>query len=312
MALIKKAAELEINSAIKMMIYGQAGMGKTTLALSAPAPLLIDFDGGVKRVNMNHLQGVDIVQVNTWAEVNQLFGEDLSPYQTIVIDTIGKMMDFIISYKCGSKQPSIRDWGGINQEFQSFTRNLSNLGKNIIFVAHRDSRKSGDDTVFIPALREKNYNSIVTELDLLGYLEMRSEQGVQRRTITFDPTSLNDGKNTCGLPSMMVIPTLFDRQGNMTQPNNYVTEQIIKPYNAMLRTKQDEIARYTNTVSEIREAVELITDARSANEFAARIKEFDHIGSSLQMARSLFSDKVKSLGLEYDKETKQYKDPQAA
>lgn len=312
MALIKKAAELEINSAIKMMIYGQAGMGKTTLALSAPAPLLIDFDGGVKRVNMNHLQGVDIVQVNTWAEVNQLFGEDLSPYQTIVIDTIGKMMDFIISYKCGSKQPSIRDWGGINQEFQSFTRNLSNLGKNIIFVAHRDSRKSGDDTVFIPALREKNYNSIVTELDLLGYLEMRSEQGVQRRTITFDPTSLNDGKNTCGLPSMMVIPTLFDRQGNMTQPNNYVTEQIIKPYNAMLRTKQDEIARYTNTVSEIREAVELITDARSANEFAARIKEFDHIGSSLQMARSLFSDKVKSLGLEYDKEAKQYKDPQAA
>ena len=312
MALIKKAAELEINSAIKMMIYGQAGMGKTTLALSAPAPLLIDFDGGVKRVNMNHLQGVDIVQVNTWAEVNQLFGEDLSPYQTIVIDTIGKMMDFIISYKCGSKQPSIRDWGGINQEFQSFTRNLSNLGKNIIFVAHRDSRKSGDDTVFIPALREKNYNSIVTELDLLGYLEMRSEQGVQRRTITFDPTSLNDGKNTCGLPSMMVIPTIIDRQGNMTQPNNYVTEQIIKPYNAMLRTKQDEIARYTNTVSEIREAVELITDARSANDFAARIKEFDHIGSSLQMARSLFSDKVKSLGLEYDKEAKQYKDPQAA
>lgn len=312
MALIKKAAELEINSAIKMMIYGQAGMGKTTLALSAPSPLLIDFDGGVKRVNMNHLQGVDIVQVNTWAEVNQLFSEDLSAYQTIVIDTIGKMMDFIIAYKCGSKQPSLRDWGGINQEFQSFSRNLSNLGKHIIFVAHRDSRKNGDDTVFIPALREKNYNSIVTELDLLGYLEMRSEQGVQRRTITFDPTSLNDGKNTCGLPSMMVIPTIIDKQGNMTQPNNYVTEQIIKPYNTMLRTKQDEIARYANTLSEIREAVEFITDARSANEFAARIKEFDHIGSSLQMARSLFSDKVKSLGLEYDKETKQYKDPQAA
>ena len=159
MALIKKASELDINSTIKMMIYGQAGMGKTTLALSSPSPLLSDFDGGVKRVNMNHLQGVDIVQVGSWAEVQQLFQEDLSAYRTIVIDTIGKMMDFIISYKCGSKQPSIRDWGGINQEFQSFTRNLSNLGKHIIFVAHRDTRKNGDDTVFIPSLREKNYNS---------------------------------------------------------------------------------------------------------------------------------------------------------
>lgn len=312
MALIKKASELDINSTIKMMIYGQAGMGKTTLALSSPSPLLIDFDGGVKRVNMNHLQGVDIVQVSSWAEVQQLFQEDLSAYRTIVIDTIGKMMDFIISYKCGSKQPSIRDWGGINQEFQSFTRNLSNLGKHIIFVAHRDTRKNGDDTVFIPSLREKNYNSIVTELDLLGYLEMRSEQGVQRRTITFDPTSVNDGKNTCGLPSIMNIPTIIDRHGNMTQPNNYITEQVINPYNAMLRTKQEAIQRYTRTVEEIREAVELITDALSANNFAAQIKDFDHVGSSLQLARTLFSDKVKALGLEYDKESKQYKDPEKA
>ncbi len=74
------------------------------------------------------------------------------------------------------------------------TRTLSGLNKHIIFVAHRDTRKEGDDTVFIPALREKSYNSIVTELDLLGYLEMKSERGVQRRTITFDPTSRNDGK----------------------------------------------------------------------------------------------------------------------
>ena len=284
----------------------------TTVALSSPSPLLIDFDGGVKRVNMNHLQGVDIVQVSSWAEVQQLFQEDLSAYRTIVIDTIGKMMDFIISYKCGSKQPSIRDWGGINQEFQSFTRNLSNLGKHIIFVAHRDTRKNGDDTVFIPSLREKNYNSIVTELDLLGYLEMRSDQGVQRRTITFDPTSVNDGKNTCGLPSIMNIPTIIDRQGNVTQPNNYITEQVIKPYNDMLHTKQEAIQRYTRTVEEIRDAVELITDALSANSFAAQIKDFDHVGSSLQLARTLFAEKVKALGLEYDKESKQYKDPQAA
>ena len=97
MSLIKKSSELIIPETIKMMIYGQAGMGKTTLALSAPAPLLIDFDGGVKRVNLSHLDGVDIVQVTNWQEVNQLFNEDLTAYQSVVVDTIGKMMDFIIS-----------------------------------------------------------------------------------------------------------------------------------------------------------------------------------------------------------------------
>lgn len=50
MSLIKKANELVIPTTIKMMLYGQAGMGKTTVALSAPKPLLLDFDNGVKRV----------------------------------------------------------------------------------------------------------------------------------------------------------------------------------------------------------------------------------------------------------------------
>ena len=178
MSLIRKSTELTIPSTVKMMIYGQAGMGKSTLALSAPAPLLLDFDNGVKRINISHLDGIDTVQVSSWQDVQQVLQEDLSAYKTIVVDTIGKMMDFIITYKCGSRQPSIKDWNGINAEFTWLTRSLSQLNKNVVFVAHRDTRKEGDDNVFIPSLREKNYNSIVTELDLLGYLEMKSDRAL--------------------------------------------------------------------------------------------------------------------------------------
>ena len=308
MSLIKKSNELVIPSTVKMMIYGQAGMGKTTVALSAPKPLLLDFDNGVKRVNMAHLDGVDIVQVGSWQDVQQVLQENLSGYQTIVVDTIGKMMDFIISYKCGTRQPQIRDWGGINAEFAWMTRTLSALNKNVVFVAHRDTRKEGDDTVFIPALREKSYNSIVTELDLLGYLEMRNENGVQRRTITFDPTSRNDGKNTCNLPGIMFVPNILDKNGNPTAKNDFITTQVISPYLGMLQVKKEEAAKYDKVIAEIKENIELITDARSANDFALRINEFEHIGSSLAKARDLFGKKVKELGLVYDKESKTYAD----
>lgn len=168
MSLIKKSNELVIPSTVKMMIYGQAGMGKTTVALSAPKPLLLDFDNGVKRVNMAHLDGIDIVQVSSWQDVQQVLQEDLSAYQTIVVDTIGKMMDFIISYKCGTRQPQIKDWGGINAEFSWMTRTLSSLNKNVVFVAHRDTRKEGDDTVFIPALRENRTTLLLRNLICWG------------------------------------------------------------------------------------------------------------------------------------------------
>lgn len=308
MGLIKKSSELVIPTTVKMMIYGQAGMRKTTTAISSPKPLLLDFDNGVKRVNMSHLDGVDIVQITNWNDVSSLLAEDLSAYQTIVVDTIGKMMDFIISYKCGTRQPQIRDWGGINQEFSGFVRNISSLNKNIIFVAHRDTRKEGDDTVFIPALREKSYNSIVTELDLLGYMEAKNENGRVKCTITFDPTNRNDGKNTCNLPSVMEVPTILDANGNPTAKNDFITSKVIKPYLSMLASKDAERKKYDKVIEEIKEQIDLITDAKSANDFALRINKFEHVGSSLNMARQLFANKVKSLGLIIDKETKIYSD----
>ncbi len=308
MSLIKKSNELVIPSTIKMMIYGQAGMFKTTTALSAPNPLLLDFDNGVKRVNMSHLEGVDIVQITSWNDVQQVLQEDLSPYRTIVVDTIGKMMDFIISHKCGTRQPQIRDWGGINQEFSGFVRNLSNLNKNIIFVAHRDTRKEGDDIVFIPALREKSYNSIVTELDLLGYMEAKSENGRVKCTITFDPTNRNDGKNTCNLPSVMEVPVILDKNGNPTGKNDFITTKVIAPYISMLQVKKAEIDKYNKVLEEIKDSIELITDANSANEFISQINEFHHVGSSLMMARKLFADKANALGIVFNKETKTYSD----
>ena len=308
MSLIRKSTELNIPTNVKMMIYGQAGMGKSTVALSAPKPLLLDFDNGVKRMNMAHLENIDTVQVTSWNDVQLVLQEDLSVYQTIVVDTIGKMMDFIITYKCGTRQPSIRDWGGINAEFSWMTRTLSSLKKHIIFVAHRDTRKEGDDTVFIPALREKSYNSIVTELDLLGYLEMKSERGVQRRTITFDPTSRNDGKNTCNLPSVMEVPTILDKNGNPTTKNDFISTRIIAPYLTMLQSKKAEQEAYNKVLSDITGRVELVADAASANDFIAHIDDFNHVGSSKMKASMMLAAKAKELGLIFNKETKTYSD----
>lgn len=313
MGLIKKSNEIAIQRNVKMMVYGQAGMGKTTLALSAPSALLLDFDNGVKRVNNAHLDdSIGIVQIQNWQEVVQLLTQeqaDLQPFETIVVDTIGKMMDFIIAYRCNGRQPRVQDWGTINNDFKWFVNALSGLGKHIIFVAHRDSRKEGDDTVFIPALREKNYNSIVTELDLLGYVEMKNENGIQKRTITFDPTSRNDGKNTCQLPGVMVIPNILDQNGQPTHANDFIQTQIIAKYQNMIAVKEQAVKKYNDALEEIKNACELMTDANGANNFLAHIADYKDFGNSVLMyARDIFSKRVKALGLKYNKETKQYED----
>lgn len=313
MSLIRKSADLTLPTAIKMMIYAQAGTGKTTLSLSAPKPLLLDFDGGVNRINLSHLEGVDIVQVTKWEEIKQLLAspQDLAPYQTIVPDTVGKLLDCIITYKCGLRQPRVQDWSGINAEFLWFTKQLASLNKHIIFIAHRDTRKEGDRTVFIPLLREKTYNTIVTDLDLLGYLEMVSEKGVQKRILTFDPTDRSEGKNTCLMPAQLNVTTIVDKQGRPTAANDFIQREVITRYNAMLSQKHELQKAYKNVVADLSSRIETIANAEQANEFTKYIATVQHVGSSKDEGRRLFAAKVKELGLTFDTETKLYSDAKA-
>lgn len=311
MGLIKKVNELNIQAKIKMLVYGQAGTGKTTLAISAPKPLLFDFDGGVHRVNFAHLQDVDIVQIENYQNfIDVLDKEDLTPYETLVIDTGGKMLDYMAEYII-KKNPrmgrangmlTLQGYGERKAMFSAMLGKVSTLGKHIVFVAHRETRQEGDEIRYVPLFGGSNYDSLVTELDLVGYMEAIG----RKRTITFDPTSKNDGKNTCNLPPMMDIPTIIDEHGKALESNDFLTEKVIKQYIERLDERRREAEKYNKVINEIKEQIELITDELSANDFVERINNFDHVGSSLSMSRHLLKQKTDSLKLKWDAKKKSY------
>ena len=302
MTLIKKANELTVNPNIKCLIYGQAGMGKTTLAISTSKPILFDFDGGVHRVNFAHLNGVDTVQVASYNDfLKVLNDEDLSNYDTLIIDTASKTLDFMAE-SIIKKNPkmgrangmlTLQGYGERKSEFQALCKRISLMKKHIIFVAHRETKQDGDDLRYVPLFGGSNYDSLVTELDLVGYMEANG----RKRTITFDPTSRNDGKNTCNLPAVMEIPVIIDEEGNAIAPNDFMTKKVIEPYINRLRERMAMGEKYNTLIADITEQIELITDEVSANDFVKRIGKFDHIGSSKLMAAQLLKTKCTSLNL---------------
>lgn len=308
MSLIKKPSELEINPFIKALIYGQAGMGKTTLALSAPAPLLLDFDGGIHRVNRAHQ--VDTVQIKDYQNFIDVLQEDLSAYQSLVIDTGGKLLDYMGEYiiKKNSKMGrpngmlTLQGYGERKAMFSALVKKISIMGKHIFFVAHRETKTEGDDTRYVPLFGGSNYDSLVTELDLVGYLEASGTD----RTITFNPTSRNDGKNTCNLPAVMKITTIVDEAGNPTAPNDFLKTHVVEAYETRLKQNHQAADKYEEVMADIRENIEQITDAPMANDFVSRIGAWEHVGNSKVAASKLLKKKTEQLGLVFNKENKKY------
>lgn len=77
-----------------MIIYGSPGLGKTTLALSAPAPVIIDFDRGISRVKAYHRKTT--IECQTYEEVlDDLQSPIVKDCQTLIIDTGGSFISFL-------------------------------------------------------------------------------------------------------------------------------------------------------------------------------------------------------------------------
>lgn len=315
MSLFKKPSELEFVTTIKMLVYGQPGIGKSTMALSAPNPVLFDFDGGVQRVNVAFQ--CPTLQVKNWEEALQALEELKSgevPCSTIIIDTAGKMLDFMSDFimRNDSKMRmrdgslSLKGYGARKVMFVNFLREVAMMGKNIVFVAHEREDKDGETKIVRPEIGGSSAGDLMKELDLVGYVQAVGSD----RTVYWTPQEKFYAKNTCNLPAWQKIPVIVDEKGNVTQANDTL-QKVFTYYEANVKKIEETRKRYNELLEEIEMAIENITDAKSANEFAKAIATTEIIWDSKVRARELFKGKVEQLKLKWNAQTKTYEDAAA-
>jgi hypothetical protein len=283
-------------------------MGKTTLALSAPHPLLLDFDGGVHRVNAAHR--VDTVQITKWEEVDEVMqSPEIANYATFVIDTAGKMLSFMDKYIMQNNQKmrkadgtlSLQSYGVRKNMFINFVNQVSLMGKSVIFVAHEREEKNGEEKQIRPEIGGSSAGDLIKELDLVGYMEAIGK----KRTISFNPCEKFYGKNTCNLPERMEIPIIINDKGDVTGENNFMTN-IINTYSKYQEKQTELSSEYEDLMEVIKAQVELVNDVESANSVAKSLAGMQHIFDSKLQAGQLLNKRCKELGLKFDKIKKEY------
>lgn len=310
MGLIKQPSEIAPKSTISVLVYGEPGIGKTTIACSAPNAVLFDYDGGVQRINGAHQ--VPTLQPTSWEDTNAAIEEierEMPEVQTIVIDTAGKMLDFMSAYIMKTN-PKMKQYdGSLTQKgygvrknmFIDFIKRLSISGKNVIFVAHEKEEKRGEEWVKRPEIGGSSAADLIKELDLVGYMRAIGKQ----RTIAFNPTEAYYAKNTCNLPEIEAIPIVVDETGEAIGTNTYLTNVIAKYHQCQIE-KQQKTAEYAELMDVIKNMIAECADAETLNEVYGKLDKIEHIYNSKIQAGRMLNQKAKALNMKFDKLAKAY------
>ena len=157
-----------LDKRLKLFLWGDSGVGKTTLALQFPKPVVIDLEGGADLYGESF--DFDILRASTADEVMdaaQWLLTHAHPHRTLVIDPITvywdalqkKWSDIFLRRNKGSKgykfefydlQP--RDWMTVKAEFKDLIRKIVALDMNVIVTARQKVQYA--DGAFMKAIGE--------------------------------------------------------------------------------------------------------------------------------------------------------------
>lgn len=290
---------------IIMIISGAPGVGKTTLALSAPDVLLIDADEGMARVNPAHRKDSSICK--TYEELLEDVKAAEGRYKTVVIDTGGALIELMKDWAMRTEPSATRKNGGfslqgygvIKSEFLSMSADLRRKF-NVIFLFHTTREKNGEEDFFEIVVEGSTRSLVYQPADLAAYLHIINGE----RYLGFTPTANYNAKSAYGIKGLVRVPELKDGD-----PNDFLVKlfaQVKANLTAESESLKPQQEAYEKAMANGQALLSNITVPEDAIPALNEIRALNHALTSKKELEAAFKAKVRELGFTYDAKVKQY------
>jgi hypothetical protein len=202
----------ETNEPLRMLLYGGQGIGKTTFAAGAPAPVIIKTEDGtgclIDPYTGQRLQPARIPSKGTitsyahYCAALEHLVRNQNPFQTIITDSADWLErlihDEILAEYRGQAMAKVAGGYGAGYEIAlkkwthalNLIKALWHQGKAIIFIAHADPVKfeSPDSAAYdrwVPRLHKKSCALLTEWVDVVGFatqkVYLRTIEGEERK-----------------------------------------------------------------------------------------------------------------------------------
>lgn len=304
---IKKAAELDVsNKKFMVIISGQPGLGKTTLALSAPKPFLFDTDNGIARVKAAHRQGVVTSVTDSYDELlEDMDSDEYRAAESVVIDTGGTLVQLMKEWAKKQDAKAAKDgramYGVIKTEFDRLCWQIRNKdNKHLIVVFHTTEQQKGDTVQTRLSCEGSTKDIVWTPADFGGHMFMMGS----KRVIGFTPSEEYFAKGCFGVQGIIPVPDLKDGQKNDFLTNLFAKAQ--ENINKEAAVYGEEKTAYDAAMKQGKEIIAQAVNPETVAEAAEAMGTIKHALTSKTELRKLLLSRMKEIGVKWDAKENAY------
>ena len=199
---------------VKIVVYGQAGAGKTSLIPTLPNPVIISEEGGLLSIQDANLPFIEITNMDELKETFMWVSQsaEAKGFESVAIDSISEIAEVVLAHEKRINKDGRAAYGEMQIQVIDIMRAFRDLrGKHVYFSAKAE--KSQDETgriLYAPSMPGNKLSQQIPYLvdEVFALRVEKDADGVTHRALLCDSDGLWLAKDRSGKLASWEAPDL--------------------------------------------------------------------------------------------------------
>lgn len=210
---IQSTGALHANG-VKLLVYGKAGAGKTSLIPTLPNPIVLSAEGGLLSIAGADVPYIEVTSMDMLKEAYEwaALSEEAKQFQSIALDSISEIAEVVLNHEKKATKDPRQAYGAMQEQMADIIRAFRDMpGKNVYFSAKLE--KSQDELgrmLYAPSMPGNKTGQALPYFfdEVLALRVEKDAEGVTHRALMCDSDGLWEAKDRSGKLDTWEAPDL--------------------------------------------------------------------------------------------------------
>ena len=213
MAISLKRTGTLASSGVKLLVYGQAGAGKTTLIKTLPKPIVLSAEAGLLSIQDADIPYIEVNSIETIREAyTWLQSDEGKQFETIALDSISEIAEVILNSEKKTAKDPRQAYGAMQEQMADLIRAFRDIPDRNVYMSAK-LEKSQDETgriLYSPSMPGNKTGQQLPYFfdEVLALRVERDADGNSQRALMCDSDGLWTAKDRSGKLGQWEAPDL--------------------------------------------------------------------------------------------------------